>query len=85
MWHSDNEEESWKLTSSCTATSTKSTSKRLIEDACIESGTNKSFFIPIRPGVDKLVSVFPIVPISPGDLLEIFSGKVRFSEHCNVV
>jgi hypothetical protein len=85
MWHSDNEEASWKLTSSCTATSTESTPKRLTEDAYIESGTNKSFFISIRPGVDKLVSVFPIVPISPGDLLGIFSGKIRFSEHCNVV
>jgi hypothetical protein len=39
----------------------------------------------IRPGLDKLVSVFPIVPISPGHLLGIFSGKIRFSEHCNVI
>jgi hypothetical protein len=85
MWRSDDEEESWKLTSSCTATSTKSTLKRLTEDAYIELGTNKSFFISIRPGVDKLVSIFPIVPISLGDLLGIFSGKIRFSEHCNVV
>ena len=38
MWHSDDEEESWKLTSSCTATSTESTLKRLTEDAYIESG-----------------------------------------------
>jgi hypothetical protein len=80
MWHSNDEEESWKLTSSCTATSTESTPKRLTEDAYIESGTNKSFFMSIRPGVDKLVSVFPIVPISLGDLLGIFSGKIRFSE-----
>jgi len=43
------------------------------------------FFISIRPSVNKLVSVFPIAPISPGDLLGIFSGKIRFSEHCNVV
>jgi hypothetical protein len=85
MWHSDNEEASWKLTSSCIATSTESTPKRLTEDAYIESGTNKSFFISIRPSVDKLVSVFPIVPIFPGDLLGIFSGKIRFSEHCNIV
>jgi hypothetical protein len=84
MWHSDDEEESWKLTSSCTATSTKSTLKRLIEDAYIASGTNKSFFISIRPGINKLISVFPIVPISPGDLLGIFSGKNRFSEGCKV-
>jgi len=54
------------------------------EDAYIESGTNKSFFISVRPGVNKLLSVFPIVPISPGDLLGIFSGKIRFSEHCSV-
>jgi hypothetical protein len=84
MWHSDDEEESWKLTSSCTATSTESTPRRLTEDAYIESGTNKSFFISIRPGVDKLVSVFPVIPVSQGDLLGIFSGKIRFSEHCNV-
>ena len=84
MWHSNDEEESWKLTSRCTATSTESTPKRLTEDAYIESGTNKSFFISVRPGVNKLLSVFPIVPISPGDLLGIFSGKIRFSEHCSV-
>ena len=84
MWHSDDEEESWKLTSNCIATSTESTPKRLTEDAYIGSGTNKSFFISIRPGVDKLISVFPIVLISPGDLLGIFPGKIRFSERCNV-
>jgi hypothetical protein len=32
----------------------------------------------------ELVSLFPIVPISPGDLLGIFPGKIGFSEHCNV-
>ena len=84
MWHSNDEEESWKLTSSCTAIPTESTLKRLTEDAYIESGTNKSFFISIRPGVYKLINVFPIVPISPSDLLGIFSGKVRFLEGCNV-
>jgi Ankyrin repeats (many copies) len=62
-----------------------STPKRLTEDAHIESGTNKTFFVSIRPGVDTLVSVFPIVPISPDDLLGIFSGRIRFSEHCSVV
>jgi hypothetical protein len=66
------------------ATSTESNPKRLTEDAYIESGTNKSFFVSLRPGADKLVSVFPIVPVSPGDLLGIFSGKIRFSEHCDV-
>jgi hypothetical protein len=84
MWHSNDEEESWKLTSSCTAISTESTPKRLTEEAYIEVGTNKSFFISIRPGVNELVSVFPIIPISPGDLLGIFSSKIRFSEHFNV-
>lgn len=84
MWYSDDKEESWKLTSSCTATSTENTPKRLTEDAYIESGTNKLFFISIRPGVDKLVSVFPIVLVSLGDLLGIFSGKIRFLEHCNI-
>lgn len=84
VWYSDDEEESWKLTSSCTATSTKSTLNRLAEDVYIESGTNKSFFISIRPGIDRPISVFPIVPISPGNLLGIFSGKIRFSEHCNI-
>ena len=59
--------------------------KRLTEDAYIESRINKTFFISIRPGVDKLVSVFPIVPIFLDDLLGIFSGKIRFSEHCSVV
>jgi hypothetical protein len=42
VWHSDDEEEFWKRTSSCTANSTKSTPKRLTEDAYIELGTNKS-------------------------------------------
>ena len=83
-WYSDEEEASYKLTSSCIATSTESNPKRLIEDTYIESGTNKSFFVSIRPGAEKLVSVFPIVPVFPGDLLGIFSGKIRFSEHCNV-
>jgi hypothetical protein len=55
VWHADDEEESWKLTSNCTATSTESTPKRLTENAYIGSGTNKSFFISIRPGVDKLI------------------------------
>jgi hypothetical protein len=48
-------------TSSYTTTLTKSTLRRLIEDTYIESGTNKSFFISIRPSVNKLVSVFPII------------------------
>jgi hypothetical protein len=84
MWHSNNEEESWKLTSRYTATSTKSTPKRLTEDTYIESGTTKQFFISVRPSVNKLLSVFHIVPISPGDLLGIFSGKIRFSEHYSI-
>jgi hypothetical protein len=83
MWHSAGEETSWKLTSSSTATSTESNLSRLTTDAYIESGTNKSFFISLRPGVDKLVSVFPIIPIAAGDLLGIFAGKIRFSEHRN--
>jgi hypothetical protein len=83
MWHSAGEETSWKLTSSSTATSTESNLSRLTTDAYIESGTNKSFFISLRPGVDKLVSVFPIIPIAAGDLLGIFAGKIRFSEHHN--
>jgi hypothetical protein len=33
--------------------------------------------------VDKLVSVFPIIPIAAGDLLGIFAGNIRFSEHHN--
>lgn len=84
MWHSDNEEKSWKHTSSCTATSTESNPNRLTEDAYIESGINKSFFISIRPGVNNLVNVFPMIPISAGDLLGILSIKIRFSEDCNV-
>lgn len=70
VWHSDNEEEPWQLTSSCTATSAESIPKRLTEVAYIESGTNRSFFISIGPGVDKLVSVSPIIPMSSGDVLE---------------
>ncbi|TVY45311.1 hypothetical protein LSUB1_G000952 [Lachnellula subtilissima] len=84
MWYSDKEEASYKLTSSCIATSTESNPERLTEDIYIESGTNKSFFVSIRPGAKKLVSVFHIVPVFPGDLLGIFSGKIRFSEHCNI-
>jgi hypothetical protein len=83
-WYSNEEAASYKLTSSCIATSTESNPKRLTEDTYIESGTNKSFFVSIRPGAEKLVSVFPIVPVFPGDLLGIFSGKIRFSEHCDV-
>jgi hypothetical protein len=84
MWYSDKEEASYKLISSCIATSTESNPKRLTEDMYIESGMNKSFFISIRPGAEKLVSVFPIVPIFPGDLLGIFSSKIQFLEHYNV-
>ena len=84
MWDSDEEAASCKIISSCIATSTKSDLKRITEDAYIESGTNKSFFMSLRPGVEKLVSVFPIVPVNSGDLLGIFSGKVRFSEECAV-
>jgi hypothetical protein len=83
MWHSASEETSWKLTSSSTATSTESNLSRITINAYIESGTNKSFFISLRPGVNKLVSVFPIIPIAAGDLLGIFAGKIRFSEHHN--
>jgi hypothetical protein len=64
MWHFNDKEESWKLISSYTAISTKSTLRRLTEDAYIESRTNKSFFILIRPSVDKLVSVFPVILVS---------------------
>jgi hypothetical protein len=45
MWYSDEEEALYKLISSYIATLTKSNLKRLIEDAYIELGTNKSFFI----------------------------------------
>ncbi len=83
-WYSDEEEALYKLISSYIATLTKSNPKRLIENTYIESGTNKSFFILIRPSAEKLVSVFPIVPVFLGDLLGIFSSKIRFSEHCNV-
>lgn len=69
---------------SLSLTSTESNPKRLTEDAYIESGTNKSFFISLPPGANKLVNVFPIVPVFPGDLLGIFSGKIRFSEHCDI-
>ncbi len=85
MWHSASKETSWKLTSSSTATATltESNLSRLTTNAYIESGTNKSFFISLRPGVDKLVSVFPIIPIAAGDLLGIFVGKIRYLEHRN--
>ncbi|ELR10082.1 hypothetical protein GMDG_04482 [Pseudogymnoascus destructans 20631-21] len=84
VWHCYDEEEAWKLTRNCAATSAESTPKLLTKDAYIESGTNRSFFISIQPGISKLVSVFPVVPIDPGDVLGIFSGKIRFSERCNV-
>ena len=83
MWHSASEETSWKLTSSSIATLTESNLRRLIIDAYIELGTNKSFFISLRPGANNLVSFFPIIPIATGDLLGIFAGKIRFAEHCN--
>ncbi len=82
--YSDKEEASYKLISSYIATLTKSNLKRLIKDTYIESGTNKSFFILIRPSAEKLVSVFPIIPVFLGDLLGIFSSKIRFLEHYNV-
>lgn len=84
MWHFNNKEESQKLTSKCTATLTKSTLKRLIEDAYIKSGTNKSFFILVRLSVNKLLSVFPIILISLSDLLSIFFSKIRFSKHYSI-
>ncbi|KAL5312953.1 hypothetical protein ACEPPN_019379 [Leptodophora sp. 'Broadleaf-Isolate-01'] len=83
MWYSEREETSWKLTGSCTATSMESNMNRLLRDAYVGSGTNKSFFVSLRPGIHTLVSVFPVVPVAAGDLLGIFAGKVRFSEHCN--
>jgi len=83
-WYSNEKAASYKLTSSCIATSTESNPKRLTEDTYIESRTNKSFFVSNQPSAKKLVSVCPIVPVFPGDLLGIFSGKIRFSEHCDV-
>merc|ERR1712225_150549 len=82
-WYSEREEMSWKLTGRCTATSMESNMNRLLQDAYVASGTNKSFLVSLRPGIHTLVSVFPIVPVAAGDLLGIFAGKVRFSEHCN--
>ncbi|PVH71194.1 hypothetical protein DL98DRAFT_616299 [Cadophora sp. DSE1049] len=84
MWHSDSEEMSWRLTSGCMATSTESNVSRLTADAHIGSGTNKSFFVSIRPGINTQASVFPVIPVAEGDLLGIFAGKIRFSEHCSV-
>jgi hypothetical protein len=52
---------------------------KLISQFTVESKANKSLFIPIQLSVDKLVGVFPVVPISLGDLSGIFSSKVRFS------
>jgi hypothetical protein len=75
----------YKLISSCITTLTKSNLKRLIEDIYIELGTNKLFFILIRPSAEKLVSVFLIIPVFLGDFLGIFSGKIRFLEHYNIV
>lgn len=83
MWHSAGEETSQKLISSSIAILTESNLSRLTTDTYIELGTNKSFFISLRPSVNKLVSVFPIIPIATGDLLRIFVGKIRFSEHYN--
>ncbi|PMD60363.1 uncharacterized protein K444DRAFT_528217, partial [Hyaloscypha bicolor E] len=76
-WYSDEEEALYKLISSYIATLTE-------KDRYIESGTNKLFFVLIRPGAEKLVSIFPIIPVFPGDLLGIFSGKIRFSEYYNI-
>jgi hypothetical protein len=83
MWHSTGEETSWKLISSSIVILTESNLSRLIIDAYIEPGMNKSFFISLWPGINKLVSVFPIIPIAAGDLLGIFVGKIRFSEYYN--
>lgn len=84
-WYSNEEAASYKLISNCIVTSTESNPKRLTEDTYIESGTNKSFFVSNRPSAEKLVSIFPIVPVFLGDLLGIFSGKIRFLEYCDVV
>lgn len=75
-WYFNEEEASYKLISSYIVTLTESNPKRLIEDTYIESGINKSFFVLIRPSAEKLVSVFPIIPVFLGDLLGIFSGKI---------
>ena len=80
---SEREEMSWKLTGRCTAISMESNMNRLLQDAYVGSGKNKFFFVSLRPGIHTLVSVFPIVPVAAGDLVGIFAGKVRFSEHCN--
>jgi hypothetical protein len=84
MWYFDEEEASYKLISNCIVTLTESNPKRLIEDAYIKSGTNKSFFILLRLSANKLVNVFLVILVFPGNLLSIFSSKIRFLKHCNV-
>ena len=75
----------YKFISSYIVTLTESNPKRFIEDMYIESGTNKLFFISIWPGVEKLVNIFPIIPVFPDNLLDIFSDKIRFSEYYNII
>ncbi|KAH8744108.1 hypothetical protein BGZ57DRAFT_779021, partial [Hyaloscypha finlandica] len=55
------------------------------EDAYIESVTNKSFFISLRPSANRLVSVFPIIFVFLGNLLGIFPSKIRFLEYYDVI
>ena len=75
----------YKLINNYIATLTKSNLKRLIKDIYIELKINKSFFILIRPSAEKLVSVFSIILIFLGDLLGIFSNKIRFLEYYNII
>jgi hypothetical protein len=75
---------SYKFTSSCIITSTESNPKRLIENIYIKLGTNKLFFVLIRPSAKKLVNIFPIIFIFLGDFLGIFSSKIRFLEYYNI-
>ena len=45
-----------------------------------ESGGDKSAFIFLLPKDDNSLFVCSIVPVSEGDFLGIFAGKIRFSE-----
>jgi hypothetical protein len=49
-----------------------------------EAMRNKSIFVTILPKDKNFFSVSPIISVQEGDFLGVFSGLIRYSEHCNV-
>lgn len=50
-----------------------------------EAMRNKSIFVTVLLKENNFFSVCPIISVQEGDFLGVFSGKIRYSGHCNVI